>query len=86
MKLFKGKPTKQIIEQMELESVAGYGFGYEWLKDEIDDEGYVTGFFVGSDSKNSVYGYIVGGVVEATDEYINLESWIPVYLDTVEEV
>lgn len=84
MKLFKGKPTERIIEQMALEE-AGYVFGYGWLQDELDDEGFVTGFFVADNNKDSNIGFIVGGVVEANEEYIALESWIPVYLDTVEE-
>ena len=79
---FKAKPTERIIEQMALEE-AGYVFGYGWLQDELDDEGFVTGFFVANNSKDSKIGFIVGGVVEANEEYCSLEYWIPVYLDTV---
>lgn len=86
MKLFKGKPTLRIIEEMNADIEAGYSSGYDWLHEELDDKGFVTGFFVADNSKDSEIGFIVGGVVEANDEYIALESWIPVYLDTVEEV
>lgn len=86
MKLFKGKPTPRTIEQMHLDIEAGYGFGYEWLKDVLDDEGYVTGYFVGDVDKTINRGFILGGIVESDEEYIIPESWIPVMLDTVEEV
>lgn len=80
---FKAKPTKRIIEQMVLEVEAGYGFGYGWLQDELDDEGFVAGFFVADNNKDSEIGFIVGGVVEANEEYCSLEYWVPVIKDTV---
>ena len=80
---FKAKPTKRIIEQVALEVEAGYDIGYGWLQDELDDEGFVTGFFVADNNKDSEIGYIVGGMIEENEHYCSLESWIPVYLDTV---
>lgn len=79
---FKAKPTKRIIEQMALEE-AEYVFDYEWLQDKLDDEGFVTGFFVSDNNKDSEIGYIVGGMIEANEDYCSLEYWVPVIKDTV---
>ncbi|MFK4951597.1 hypothetical protein ACI1S3_05945 [Lactococcus garvieae] len=49
-----------------------------WTDDYIDEEGYIHGYYVD--------GYIVGDVVDATDECINLSFWWPVDKDSVEVV
>lgn len=44
----------------------------------LDEQGYVTGFYVD--------GYIVGPVVESTEEYISLEWWCPVDVSTLKPI
>lgn len=43
----------------------------------VDAEGYVRGWYVD--------GFIVGEVIESTEEYINLEYWCPVDVSTLEQ-
>ena len=43
-----------------------------------NQDGYITGYYVG--------GYLVGDVIEATDEYINFEWWCPIDESTLELV
>ena len=45
---------------------------------ESYEDGYVHGYYID--------GYIVGDVVDATDEYINLLFWCPADKDSVEVV
>lgn len=47
-----------------------------WFKDLVDNDDYVTGYFVD--------GYIVGDVLEADSDYMNIEWWIPVDESTLE--
>lgn len=48
---------------------------YDWLKELLDEEGYVHGYYVD--------GYIVGKVADATDEYFNPEFWCPIDKSTL---
>lgn len=43
--------------------------------------GWVQGFYV---DNHYGKGYIVGDVIEASEEYITLDYWIPVDIKTVE--
>lgn len=49
-----------------------------FLEDLIDEEGYIQGYYVD--------GYIVGEVIESTDEYITLSFWWPVDKESVEVI
>lgn len=46
-----------------------------WLFDLMDNDGYVTGYIVDN--------YLVGEIIEANDEYINFEWWIPIDKETL---
>ncbi|KAF1295168.1 hypothetical protein BAU15_05295 [Enterococcus sp. JM4C] len=48
----------------------------EYIEFKPDAEGYIHGFYVD--------GYIVGKVIEANSEYISLENWCPVDVDTLQ--
>lgn len=50
---------------------------YDW-DIPVDSKGYVTGYYVD--------GFIVGEVIESTEEYINLSWWYPVDVGTLEVV
>ncbi|MGM0122716.1 hypothetical protein IGI37_000081 [Enterococcus sp. AZ194] len=50
----------------------------EYSEFDVDAEGYIHGWYVD--------GYIVGAVLEANSEYISLENWCPVDMDTLKEV
>ena len=65
---FKAKPMPFDYEPFE----------YDWLEEKMDDDGYVTGYYVD--------GYIVGKFVEVNKEYTHLEFWVPVLKDTLELV
>ena len=67
---FKGKPID--IEPYE------DGSWPSWFEEILEEDGYVHGYYVD--------GYIVGDVVDATDEWINLSFWCPVDKDSVEVV
>jgi hypothetical protein len=67
---FKGKPID--IEPYE------DGLWSSWFEEILEEDGYVHGYYVD--------GYIVGDVVDATDEWINLSFWCPVDKDSVEVV
>ena len=66
---FKAKPKEELTEEMVDEDL------WYFLKEYIDDEGYIYGWYVDR--------YIAGGMVEANDEYCSLEYWVPVIEDTV---
>lgn len=44
----------------------------------LDADGYVHGWYVD--------GFIVGGVIESTEEYVSLEYWCPVDVSTLKKV
>lgn len=50
----------------------------DWLGNNLDKDGYVQGYYAD--------GYILGGLYEATNEYIDFEWWVPVYEDTLEKI
>lgn len=66
---FKAKPLEKMLDEEE--------YNNDWLFDLLDDDGYVTGYLVEN--------YLVGPIVEAHEEYINFEWWIPIQVDTVVE-
>lgn len=66
---FKAKSKEELTEEMADEDL------WYSLKEYIDDEGYIYGWYVD--------GYIVGGMVEVNDEYCSLEYWVPVIEDTL---
>ena len=66
---FKAKPTEALTKEMVDEDL------WFFMKEYVDDEGYIYGWYVD--------GYIVGGMIEANDEYCSLEYWAPVIKDTV---
>lgn len=51
--------------------------GIKWKND-----GYVTGFPIISDND----AYILNGVIEANEEYIAIEQWIPVFPESLQPV
>ena len=56
-----------------------YGrYGYDWLVDLLDEEGYVHGYYVD--------GYIVGDFAEVNEEYTHLEFWVPIEMDTLTQI
>lgn len=66
---FKAKPTKELTKETVDEDL------WYFMKEYVDDEGYVYGWYVD--------GYIVGGMVEENEDYCSLEYWVPVIKDTV---
>lgn len=48
----------------------------DWLKDWVDDKGYIYGYYVD--------GYIVGNIDEVTTEDFYVNWWIPVETETLE--
>lgn len=66
---FKAKPKEELTEEIVDEDL------WYFLKEYVDDEGYIYGWYVD--------GYIVGGMVEVNDEYCSLEYWVPVIEDTL---
>ncbi|MEC6747352.1 hypothetical protein VXN63_02275 [Marinilactibacillus sp. XAAS-LB27] len=60
---FKARMTKEFEEEHQ-------DWIKQWLGEFIDADGYVHGYSVGS--------YIVGDVMESTDEYVVLEYWVPI--------
>lgn len=48
----------------------------DWLKDWVDDKGYIYGYYVD--------GYIVGNINEVTTEDFYVNWWIPVEPETLE--
>jgi len=66
---FKAKLKQELKKEMFEEDL------WSFLKEYVDDEGYIYGWYVD--------GYIVGKMLEANDEYCSLEYWAPVIEDTV---
>ena len=66
---FKAKLKQELKKEMFEEDL------WSFLQEHIDDEGYIYGWYVD--------GYIVGGMIEANDEYCSLEYWAPVIEGTV---
>lgn len=71
---FRAKPKQENV----FPDLGNYEGDDQWLQDLMDDEGYIQGWYVD--------GYIVGDIVEATDEYVIHEFWCPVDKDSVEVV
>lgn len=46
------------------------------LAQRLDADGYIHGHYVD--------GFIVGPVVESTDEFINFEYWCPIDIETIQ--
>ncbi len=66
---FKAKPTEALTKEAVDED------SWFFIKEYIDDEGYIYGWYVD--------GYIVGKMFEANEEYCSLEYWVSVIEDTV---
>lgn len=60
---------------MSLNQMAEIGIKYQ-------GDGYVTGFPIISDND----AYILNGVIEANEEYIAIEQWIPVFPESLQPV
>lgn len=60
--------AKSLMSNEETHSVAGRAGAYL-------GEGWVQGHYID--------GYIAGGVIEANEDYIAIEWWIPVDIETV---
>lgn len=73
---FKAKP--KLKQEDMFRDLGNYEGDNQWLQDLMDDEGYIRGWYVD--------GYIVGDIVEATDEYIIHEFWCPIDKSTLAEI
>ena len=67
----KAKPKDNIIDDDE-----------EWLESMLDEDGYVTGYYL----KGPSGAYLVGELIEVDAEYTVLEYWVPVDEGTLEVV
>lgn len=79
IKKYKAKPIQKILDELMDEEA----YGYEWLRESVDENYKVSGYLVGT---NDGIGYILGNIIEADTDYIIPEFWIPVDLDTLEEI
>ena len=75
--LFRGKPDidQEWLEEMELT--------LDEYMENLVSANYKDGFVYGQVVYSGKQPYIVGEVVESTDEWITLEYWIPVKPETV---
>lgn len=60
---------------MSLNEMAGLAIEYE-------GDGYVTGYPIVSDND----AYILNGVIEVNEEYITINQWVPVFLESLQPV
>lgn len=68
----KAKPKDNITDVYHL----------DWLHSMLDEDGYVTGYYL----KGPSGAYLVGELIEADAEYTVLEYWVPVDESTLEVV
>lgn len=75
--LFRGKPDidQEWLDEME--------FTLDEYMENLVSANYKDGFVYGQVVYSGKQPYIVGEVVESTDEWITLEYWIPVKPETV---
>lgn len=66
---FRGIPSVELADQEFLEEIS----------DLWQDDDFAYGSLIWNEGKP----FIVGGIIEATDEYVSLEYWIPVKPETV---
>ena len=64
------------------DSITGDEASREWLQWMLDEDGYVTGYYL----KGPSGAYLVGELIEADAEYTVLEYWVPVDENTLEVV
>lgn len=76
MKEIKYKAMPVIVDMYDFEEV-------EWL---VSADYFRDGYIYGSLIWNGGRPFIVGDVVESTDEYITLEYWCPVVAETIIQV
>lgn len=68
---FKAKPIEEAIYPY----AGDFANTNDWWNHYIDDDGYISGFYVD--------GYIIGKIIESSDEHILPKFWCPIQEDTL---